>query len=119
MSHGATVLVVDDDAEVIDTMREILGAEGHVVLSAKNGREALELTVSRRPDLVLLDLEMPEMDGRSYLHAVRNSAELAEIPVVILSGADDAGCVGAESVKKPLRLDTLLGLIARVGRAAP
>lgn len=118
MSQRATVLVVDDDADVTDTMREILEDEGHRVLVAPNGRTALELTLSARPDLVLLDLEMPEMDGRSFLAEVRANPELASVQVVVLSGSSDAGSLGAPAVTKPLRLDTLLGLIDRVSHAA-
>ena len=118
MSHAATVLVVDDDADTVDTMREILGAEGHRILCARNGRDALELTMREHPDIVLLDLEMPEMDGRAFLVELRRTPALARTTVVILSGADDAEDLGAASVKKPLRLDTLLGLIDRVAHAA-
>lgn len=118
MSQRATVLVVDDDADVTDTMREILEDEGHRVMVANNGRQALELARSVRPDLVLLDLEMPEMDGRHFLALVRATPELASVQVVVLSGSADARSLGAEAVTKPLRLDTLLGLIDRVAHAA-
>ncbi len=118
MSQRATVLVVDDDQDTVETMRDILEEEGHVVLSAKNGREGLELAQRYLPDLVLLDLEMPVMDGREFLDAVRGIPALAEMTIVVLSGTSDAH-VACESVKKPLRLDTLLGLIGRVADAAP
>jgi len=117
MSHRATVLVVDDDPDTLETMRDILQEEGHVVLSAKDGREGLDLAVRHIPDLVLLDLEMPVMDGRAFLAAIRKIPALADMTVVVLSGTTDAH-VACESVKKPLRLDTLLGLIGRVADAA-
>jgi CheY-like chemotaxis protein len=119
MSHRATVLVVDDDEDTVETMRDILSEEGHVVVCARNGREALELTRRIRPDLVLLDLNMPEMDGRAFLSAIRRDPSLSHIRVVVLSGAADATNVPAESVTKPLRLDTLLGLIRSAAHAAP
>jgi CheY-like chemotaxis protein len=117
MSQRATVLVVDDDIDTVETMREILEEEGHAVLSATNGRDALELTRREKPDLVLLDLNMPEMDGRSFLQIVRDDPELADVRVVVLSGAPDAQQVPAESITKPLRLDTLLGLLRRAAHA--
>jgi len=117
MSQRATVLIVDDDPDTVDTMRDILEEEGHVVLSAKNGREGLDLARRFVPDLVLLDLEMPVMDGRAFLEAFRKIPALADVTVVVLSGTSDAH-VACESVKKPLRLDTLLGLIDRVADAA-
>jgi CheY-like chemotaxis protein len=117
MGHSATVLVVDDDTDTVETMRDILREEGHVVVCAHNGREALEEMRAEKPDLVLLDLEMPEMDGRSFLQAVREDPQLANVQVVVLSGADDTPELANETVKKPLRLDTLLALIHRIGGA--
>lgn len=117
MSQRATVLVVDDDPDTVDTMREILEEEGHTVLCARNGREGLQVALQSIPDLVLLDLDMPVMDGRAFLEAVRSSPTLADVTVVVLSGTEDAR-IACESVKKPLRLDTLLGLIDRVAVVA-
>ena len=117
-SQRATVLVVDDDPDTVETMREILEEEGHTVLSARNGLEGLEAALAHRPDLVLLDLDMPVMDGRGFLDAVGRAPSLSDMTVVVLSGTDDAR-VTCESVKKPLRLDTLLGLLGRVASAAP
>ncbi|MCL2723232.1 MAG: response regulator [Polyangiaceae bacterium] len=119
MSHRATVLVVDDDEDTVETMRDILSEEGHIVSCAKNGREALALASSTRPDLILLDLNMPEMDGRHVLDAIRRDPCLSDTHVVVLSGAADAPQVACESVAKPLRLDTLLGLLRRVAHSAP
>ena len=101
MSQRATVLVVDDDPDTVETMRDILEEEGHVVLSAKNGREGLDLALRYLPDLVLLDLEMPVMDGIEATQKV--VAELPATAVLILTsfsdrrrimGALDAGAVG-------------------------
>src|SRR5689334_8857221 len=117
MSQRATVLVVDDDPDTVETMREILEEEGHRVLSARNGLEGLEAALAHHPDLVLLDLDMPVMDGRGFLEAVRKAPSLSDMTVVVLSGIDDAR-VTCESVKKPLRLDTLLGLLGRVASVA-
>ena len=89
-----------------------------VTASREIGIEALELVHDRRPDLVLLDLNMPEMDGRRFLDTVRGDPALASMHVVVLSGAADAPRLPCESVSKPLRLDTLLGLIDRVARSA-
>lgn len=118
MSHRATVLVVDDDADAVSTMRDILEEEGHNVLSARNGREALQVALQTIPDLVLLDLNMPEMDGRAFLAAVDHSPTLANVKVVVVSGAPDLESVPCECVAKPLRLDTLLGLIDRAALSA-
>lgn len=118
MKHSATVLVVDDDPDTVETMRDILEEEGHTVLSARNGREGLDIALHSRPDLVLLDLEMPVMDGHAFLDAVRHTPALSDLNVVVLSGVVDAE-LPCESVQKPLRLDTLLGLIERAADSAP
>jgi two-component system CheB/CheR fusion protein len=116
--HRATVLVVDDDVDTVDTMRQILEEEGHVVRCASNGKDALASVVADPPDLVLLDLEMPEMNGRELLLEMKRRPELDDVVVVILSGAPDADALPCESVRKPLRLNTLLGLIERVAHVA-
>jgi CheY-like chemotaxis protein len=116
MNQRATVLVVDDDPDTVDTMREILEEEGHTVLSARNGLEGLEVALRSVPDLVLLDLDMPVMDGRAFLEALRQAPTLADVTVVVLSGTAEPR-VACESLQKPLRLDTLLGLIGRVADA--
>lgn len=118
MSQRATVLVVDDDDDAVATMRDILEEEGHLVLAARNGREALQVALQTVPDLVLLDLEMPEMDGRAFLAALDRSPTLASVKVVVVSGAEDRSAVPCECVAKPLRLDTLLGLIDRAAVSA-
>jgi len=119
MSQRATVLVIDDDPDTVSTMRDIMEEEGHTVLSASNGREGLQVALQTVPDLVLLDLDMPEMDGRAFLAAMAKSPTLAAVTVVVLSGALDERDLPCESVRKPLRLDTLLGLIDRVALVAP
>lgn len=114
MNQPATVLVVDDDRDAVDTMRDILADEGHVVMCASNGQEALERARESTPDLVLLDLDMPVMNGREFLAVARGEPGLAQVPVIVISGAADAAGTGAESFEKPLRLDTLLAILGRL-----
>lgn len=117
LRHPATVLVVDDDEDAVDTMREILSEEGHEVLCASNGRQALDLVHERRPNLVLLDLNMPELDGRGFIDAVRRETSLPPMRIIVLSGAEDTSDLESwEVIHKPLRLDTLLGLIDRAAQ---
>lgn len=81
----ALVLVAEDNPDNLDLVTFLLNAFGHQSLAARNGREAVELTKERRPDLVLMDLLMPEMDGFAALAAIRGDPELASIPVVALT----------------------------------
>ena len=107
---SGTVLVVDDDREIRETLATILDEEGFAVRQASNGLEALEEMAAHEPDVVLLDLLMPVMNGWEVLRALRHSQR--EVPVVVLSGVPAEGC--ADYVRKPISLDRLLALIERV-----
>lgn len=82
------VLVVEDDAETRMMMRRLLIGEGWTVAEAGDGREALARMGRERPDLILLDLMMPEMDGFEFLAACRKVPEFGGIPVIIVTAAD-------------------------------
>jgi len=81
----AKILVVDDEASIRDLLREVLTAAGHTVLTAPDGREALPLTLSEKPDLILTDIRMPKLDGLTLCKALRVNTETKHIPVVILT----------------------------------
>lgn len=80
--RGAKVLVVDDDADIRDLVRELLERAGYQVADASNGREGLRVLYEMRPDLVLLDVNMPELDGWATLDRIR---DLSEAPVIMLT----------------------------------
>ena len=79
---GQRILVVDDDADIRGLVRELLERRGFAVLEAADGREALQAFYDGRPDLVVLDVEMPEVDGWTALERIR---ELSNVPVVMLT----------------------------------
>src|SRR5690349_8924077 len=81
-----TVLVVDDEPRLVDVLRMNLEVEGYRVLSARNGAEALERLTTDLPDLVLLDVMMPEMDGFTALKHLR---EVSNVPVIMLTVRSD------------------------------
>jgi signal transduction histidine kinase/CheY-like chemotaxis protein len=87
-TSASRVLVVDDDPEMIDLYRRILSTrlKPGDCLTAHDGRAALALARQHKPDLILLDLVMPELDGYGVLAALRADPELATIPVIVLSG---------------------------------
>src|SRR5262245_24033955 len=112
----ADVLVVDDDNDVAEALSEVVQAEGHDVRIAHNGREGLEALSARCPDLILLDVEMPELTGpeMAYQLLVRD-AGLEKIPIVLLSGILDLQAIARivhtpYFLAKPYRLDDVLGL---------
>lgn len=81
-----TVLVVDDQLELRTLFQRVLEHQGHAVILAGNGQEALRTTESWVPDLVLLDLAMPQMDGLVFLRTIRSRAGWGHVPVIMLSG---------------------------------
>jgi len=87
-TDAARVLVVDDDAPSRHRMRRALESAGHVVLEAVNGREGIAQLVSDPPDLVLLDLVMPEVDGFGVLEHMRETDLLSWLPVVVVTAKD-------------------------------
>jgi CheY-like chemotaxis protein len=115
----ADLLIVEDNADVADTLAEVLRGEGHAVRIARNGQEGLRLVAQRLPDLVLLDVEMPVLTGpeMAYKMLLRDAGE-EKVPVILLSGVADlrsvAGLVGTPySLAKPAQLDELLALVAQ------
>jgi CheY-like chemotaxis protein len=114
-SGGITVLVVDDDEEFRIVMGEILGAEGCRVAHARNGIEALQVLRSLTPDLLIVDLAMPIMNGVELLDRLSRDQRLAEIPVAIASSWDPPDDVfRGHVVRKPLDLPNLLGVLDAV-----
>jgi DNA-binding response OmpR family regulator len=91
-NHGeATVLVVDDETDTVDFIRDTLKGEGFRVLVAHDGRQALEALRRRTPDLVLLDLMMPELSGFEVLEALARDPKTSGIPVAVLTARGGDG----------------------------
>jgi urea transport system substrate-binding protein len=88
-SAGRTVLVIDDDADLLDMVRFILERYGWVVVTAGNGREGIEKVAQQRPDLIMLDMKMPVMDGATFV-AELHRRDASPPPIVVLTAADDA-----------------------------
>ncbi|GAB4470356.1 MAG: hypothetical protein OHK0037_29030 [Elainellaceae cyanobacterium] len=82
------VLVVEDDASIRQMFRRMLEREHWQVAEAENGRVGLQALSQQRPDLILLDLMMPEMDGFQFIHAVRENPEWRSLPIVVVTALD-------------------------------
>ena len=87
------ILIVEDDKELRDFYTELLTSEGFTVTTAENGQLGLDAVTSQKPDLVLLDLMMPVMDGKTMLHTMREIPEFKNTPVIVLSNAGDADSI--------------------------
>jgi len=81
----APILVVDDDAKIVRLVRTYLERDGFTVATAADGRAALHAIERRRPALVVLDLMLPELDGRAVIRAIRGNPDHEDVPVLILS----------------------------------
>lgn len=82
------ICIVDDNKEIRDIYRTKFESEGFAVIDAEDGEKALEIIKSERPDAILLDIQMPVLDGFGVLKALKSDAELAKIPVVMFSNVD-------------------------------
>ncbi len=102
MTMPKKILIVDDDPDVVLFLSTVLKDRGYDTLEAQNGQEGYEKTASERPDLLLLDLMMPEKSGISLLHDLKTNEELAKIPVIMVTGVSGETGIDLEHFfKKP------------------
>jgi CheY-like chemotaxis protein len=113
------ILVADDDPDLRLLVRSFVARENGEVIEASTGAEALALARERRPDLVLLDLRLPGMDGHEVLRELRSDPSLSDLPVLVVSAFADQSSIDAalaagatRYVTKPFDRKTLIGLIA-------
>jgi CheY-like chemotaxis protein len=111
----ATILVVDDEFGIAELFEAILQDEGYRVLAATNGKQALEVLVQERPDLMFLDFMMPVLDGAGVLCAMASNPESNGIPIVLMSSMPEATvaarCSGyAVFMHKPFKVSQVLAL---------
>lgn len=119
------VLIVDDDPDMLDVEEDALIARGYRVSKASNGVEALERVAETAPQLILLDMRMPVMDGWTFARAFREEYGRS-IPIVVVTAAEDsklrADEIGAEGeLGKPFELDDLYAVVTDIvgGPGAP
>ena len=111
------ILVVDDEPDIVEFLRDILQERGYTVRSADNGVTAFEQVQAERPDLILLDVEMPQETGTGFYRKLTRRSELRDIPVIIVSGYHSrriAVSKGVPVIDKPIEEERLLGEIARL-----
>ena len=119
------VLVIDDDPRALELMRAVLEPEGYVVATADNGEDGVALARDEQPDVVLLDLLMPGVDGFAVVDRLRADAATSEIPIVVLTSktmtSDDKRRLNGEisylAQKSEFDRGSLIRLVERLGRA--
>ena len=116
-----TILVADDEEDLRELVAYRLSRSGYNVIGAEDGQEALELAAERTPDLMVLDVMMPKLDGYELTRRVRAEAALRSIPVILLtarsqeSDIDRGFEVGADDyLKKPFNPDELVARVRAV-----
>ena len=124
MPNNATILYVEDNLDNRTLVRRILTAEGYNLIEAVNATQALEIIENTRPSLILMDINMPDMDGYSLTSRIKSKPGFGSVPIVALTAnvmrgdrerSLEAGCDGY--IQKPLDIDSLLELIERFLRS--
>ncbi len=130
---SAKILVVDDESLIVELLQRVLTKAGHTVVTATNGREALERALEARPDLVIMDVMMPEGDGYEATVHIKRHPLLRGIPVIFLTGQaieQDRGrsfaTGGSLYLRKPFTdsqiqdvVNLVLRTVVRVSRPCP
>ena len=117
------ILVADDDENILSSLSSVLSLEGYDVVTAENGEETLWKIKKESPDLLILDLMMPEMDGASVAFELNSKVGAKKIPIIIVSGLvleDHANLKGFDTkntnaffLKKPFEINELIELVAK------
>jgi len=94
----AKILIVDDEIDLIMMLKMRLEANGYEIITANNGEEGLESAKNELPDLIMLDIMMPRMDGFAMLQEVRKNEKIKNIPIIVCSGMERSK-VEKESIK--------------------
>lgn len=121
MTKKGCILVVDDDEKALRVIEALLTPHGYEVITAQDGGEAITTMTSTKPDLVLMDVFMPNMDGYTALGAIKKDIATREVPVVMVTAIDQqlnkilAEKLGAAGyVTKPFKSPELLDIIDRL-----
>jgi CheY-like chemotaxis protein len=109
--HEGCVLVVDDEEDIRETLREVVEMVGCSAVLAANGLEAMQILARHQPCLIILDLTMPGMSGEELIDAMRLQPELAGLPVVISTSAPGRAPPGLPVIPKPVDIEKLWAMI--------
>lgn len=111
------ILVVDDETAIRNLLADLLGDEGYTVCTASNGLTALEMVHKQRPDLILMDVMMPELDGLETLRRLRAKEDSSVVPVILMSAAaylNSNAAGGMTFISKPFNLDHVLTVVSHM-----
>jgi CheY-like chemotaxis protein len=120
----AKILIVDDDPSIVASLRAALTVQGYQVLTASDGDEGIETAQAESPDLILLDLMMPKLNGDHVCRTLKGDPAYADIPIIMLTAVQEKAGLKFETdetwlpadayLDKPVQLDVLLPEIQRL-----
>ncbi len=120
-ANKPTILVIDDSTTNIVLLEAILNDQGYKIDTALNAKEAYQLISRQLPDLILLDLLMPRINGYEFLESIKSKEETKNIPVVVISAVTDSGNIkktmklGAQDyIKKPVDIQDLVDKVTAI-----
>ena len=128
MAKATKILIVDDEPDIVEFLQYNLEKSGFDTVSALNGKDAIKIAIEQVPDLILLDIMMPVMDGFEFLTNLRLRADAADVPVLVLTAKDltaedhERLEIGAQRVlqKSEFNRPQLLAQVrALIGRGSP
>jgi CheY-like chemotaxis protein len=120
MNQGKRILVIEDDDETRELMRLALERRGFLVLTAEDGLKGYEQAVSAQPDLIITDISMPAADGVHVVRRVRDTPEIADVPIIVTTGFGSGNATyslsqGATAYEpKPVDPDSFLSTVERL-----
>jgi two-component system cell cycle response regulator DivK len=124
MNTNTTILYVEDNNDNRTLVRRVLNAEGYLVIEAANAAEALEVLDSNKPDLILMDINMPDMDGYALTTMIKQKPGFELVPIIAMTAnvmrgdkerSLEAGCDGY--IQKPIDIDLLASQVERFVRS--
>ena len=126
LREATTVLVAEDDADIRLMMLTLLRMKGYKTAEARDGQETLEVARGQRPDVILMDLQLPHLNGFNVARILRQTEGFRDVPIIVVSAHDPAkhrnlalaaGCNAY--VQKPIDFDSLDGLIVNLLSSRP
>lgn len=109
-------MIVDDDSDARLVLADLIRSAGYSVVTARNGEEALQWLTEVRPELIVLDVIMPRMDGAEFRQQQRRNPAWIRIPTVVLTGAADEPMLDVavtDTLRKPVRAVDIMGFVTR------
>ncbi|MBW1803299.1 MAG: response regulator [Deltaproteobacteria bacterium] len=109
------ILIIDDDPLIVEYLEALFSDNGYETCSAANSMEGMEVLREERPDLITLDLQMPEEWGPRFYRKLRKDKALKDIPVIVVTGIDGTHAIkdAVGFVRKPFDPDKLLGMVRK------